>query len=136
MITDNKHWLLSEKSLLSLLNLKCSREFYTFPFLGKFRKFKPPSLYKGTNGFNYALSLWETMLACKVIYIHNEYNVRIIVLNSLRNKYAECDTRTLARRRQRVFIKIEKYFLHFARQYWISTIFLKKSIQWMSKIFI
>ena len=134
MVLDNKHWLISEKPSLLIYyftkisyqhlpavedNLKCSREFYTFPFLGKFRKFKPPSLYKGRNGFNYALSLWETMLACKVIYIHNEYNVRIIVLNSLRNKYAECDTRTLASRRQRVFIKIEKYFLHFARQYWI-----------------
>ena len=59
--------------------------------MGKFQKLKPPSLYKGRNGFNYALSLWETMLACKVSYIHNEYNVRIIVWNSLCNKYTDCN---------------------------------------------
>ena len=59
--------------------------------MGKFQKLKPPSLYKGRNGFNYALSLWETMLACKVSYIHNEYNVRIIVLDSLCNKHPECN---------------------------------------------
>ena len=59
--------------------------------MGNIQKLKPPSLYKGRNGFNYALSLWETMLACKVSYIHNEYNVRIIVLNSLCNKHPECN---------------------------------------------
>ena len=31
------------------------------------------------------------MLACKVSYIHNECNISIIVLNSLCNKYAECN---------------------------------------------
>ena len=59
--------------------------------MGNIQKLKPPSLYKGRNGFNYALSLWETMLACKVSYIHNEYDVWIIVLNSLCNKYTECN---------------------------------------------
>ena len=57
--------------------------------MGNIQKFKPPSLYKGRNGFSYALSLWETMVACKVSYIHNEHNVPIIVLNSFCNKYAE-----------------------------------------------
>ena len=59
--------------------------------MGKFQKLKPPSLYKGRNSFNYALFLWETMAACKVSYIPDEYNVWIIVLNSLHNKYAECN---------------------------------------------
>ena len=31
------------------------------------------------------------MLVCKVSYIRNDYNVRTIVLNSLCNKYAECN---------------------------------------------
>ena len=59
--------------------------------MDKFQKLKPSCLYKRRNGFNYALSLWETMLECKVGYIHSEYNVQIIVLNSLCNKYAECN---------------------------------------------
>ena len=59
--------------------------------MGKFQKLKPPSPYKGRNGFNYSLSLWETMRACKVSYIDNEYDVQIMVLNSLCNKYAECN---------------------------------------------
>ena len=59
--------------------------------MGNIQKLKPPSLYKGRNGFNYALSLWESVLVCKVSYIHNEYNARIIVLNSLCNKHPECN---------------------------------------------
>ena len=111
IVLDNKHWLLSEKpcllahfyhkiidSLLYTNNLSAFANSWdqfqmierilNLSLFGKISKLKPTSLSKGRNGFNNALSLWETMLACKVTYIHYEYNVWIIVLNSLRNKYA------------------------------------------------
>ena len=98
MVLDNKHWLLSEKPLLSLLahfyhkiidsllytsklsvfadswdQFQMLERILNFSRFGKFQKLKSLRFYKGRNGLNYALSLWKNMLAFKVSYIRKEY---------------------------------------------------------------
>ena len=77
------------------------------------------------------------MLACKVSYIHNEYNVRIIVLNSLCNKYTDCN---------KDFYKNWEAFFAFCdaildinnisleKQYTMDEDILWKNLTWMNKI--
>ena len=127
IVLDNKHWLLSEKPCLlahfydkiidSLLYTnKLSVFVNSWDQFQMLERILNLSLFgkisKGRNGFNYALSLWETMLACKVTYIHYEYNVRIIVLNSLRNKYAECN-KDFSPQQVKAFYKNWEAFLAF-----------------------